>query len=278
MQRVCSSRVLQLLNGKMRPCPSNEAVAQIWTRRSLKQMILNENPSLANVICDTRHKRCYQAPFWKGAQRGVDTATASWDVGHPPTDEKHLQRGESRPNRSTSLEKETGSVEATSEGTGKGQTVLRMISEDEGESVWALGIRVKVKCPGEMTEGSFSLLEYHVAPGDGSALHTHWRESESWYMLDGSMQWMLGDQTFSAHKGSFIYLPKEIPHAFHNNTNDPATMLVSCLPSGFEKFFLEIGMPVNPNEKKPQVTEEEARRATQISNKYGLSFKANRNQ
>lgn len=154
------------------------------------------------------------------------------------------------------------------------QSASGMIEEAEGTAVWALGMKVTVKCPGARTNGSYSLLEYELAPGDGCQTHTHRQEDETWYMLEGEMEWRLRDKAFQAKKGCYIHLPSGIPHGFHNKSEKPARMLVSCLPAGIEKYFLEIGVPVDRNRdaKRPAMSEEDARAATKAGRKYGVTF------
>ena len=44
-------------------------------------------------------------------------------------------------------------------------------------------------------------------------------------MLDGELEVMVGENTFRASTGSFVHLPKDIPHAYENVGAGPARFL-----------------------------------------------------
>jgi hypothetical protein len=43
--------------------------------------------------------------------------------------------------------------------------------------------------------------------------------------------------------GSFLLLPRDIPHQFVATNDSPLRMLLGLSPAGFENFFEEIGEP-----------------------------------
>jgi quercetin dioxygenase-like cupin family protein len=50
--------------------------------------------------------------------------------------------------------------------------------------------------------------------GFGPPPHLHHREDEAFYVLEGQMTVTCGEQTWTATPGSFVLLPRGIPHAF----------------------------------------------------------------
>jgi hypothetical protein len=48
-----------------------------------------------------------------------------------------------------------------------------------------------------------------------------------------------GDQTFAARTGSFIFLPRDIPHAFLVGSDQRARLLQMTTPGGFEQFHVD---------------------------------------
>ncbi|CAM6046016.1 unnamed protein product, partial [Sphagnum compactum] len=68
-------------------------------------------------------------------------------------------------------------------------------------------------------------------------------EEESWYLLDGEMAWIVGGKEIIAKQGSFIHLPRLLPHTFANKSHKPAQMITTYAPAGFKNWFLEIGTP-----------------------------------
>jgi quercetin dioxygenase-like cupin family protein len=100
------------------------------------------------------------------------------------------------------------------------------------------------------TAGSLTAFENVVAPGDGPPLHTHAREGESWYVLEGLLRFKLGGEMRSVTTGAFVFVPPGTPHCFQNIGDAPARILVLFSPAGMEAFFdrfaeLPLG-PVDP--------------------------------
>lgn len=108
------------------------------------------------------------------------------------------------------------------------------------------------KLRGAASDGALTAFENVIAPGDGPPLHTHDREGESWYVLDGTLRFKLGDQIRSAPAGAFVYVPPRTPHCFQNIGETPARILVLFSPAGMEAFF-ELFARLPPGPVDPRV-------------------------
>ncbi len=75
--------------------------------------------------------------------------------------------------------------------------------------------------------------------GDGPPLHIHKSEDESFYVLEGEINLLVGERNIRATAGSLIFVPKGTIHTFSQIGHQPAKFLVTYSPSGFEKFFDE---------------------------------------
>ena len=93
------------------------------------------------------------------------------------------------------------------------------------------------KVRGAQTEGALTAFENLIAPGDGPPLHTHVREGEAWYVIEGSLRFKLDGEMRHASAGSFVYVPPGVPHCFQNVGDAPARILVLFSPAGMEAFF-----------------------------------------
>ena len=100
-----------------------------------------------------------------------------------------------------------------------------------------LGADVVFKARGEQTDGTLTVFETVVGPGDGPPLHTHANEGESMYVLDGEMRFKLGDDIQAAPAGSFVFIPRGAAHTWQNVGDGPARILIHFTPSGMERFF-----------------------------------------
>jgi len=112
----------------------------------------------------------------------------------------------------------------------------------EGKTILVLGNPYTYKATKEETGGAYALLENPVA-GEGPPPHIHETEEEAFYVLEGELKILLGDQTFTAKPGDFVLVPRGIVHTFSKAGTESAKMLVIISPAGFEKFFEEIAGP-----------------------------------
>lgn len=107
---------------------------------------------------------------------------------------------------------------------------------------------------GKDTHNAFSLIHCNFRKGFMPPPHFHKLEDESFYILEGEIDFHVGDKKFTAGVGDFVVLPKNIPH--HSNLlTDTAKALLLITPAGFETFFKEFGRPANSLELPPIPTE-----------------------
>ena len=112
----------------------------------------------------------------------------------------------------------------------------------DGEATWFLGTRMTVKATAESTGGTFGLIDVRLAAGFSPPLHIHHREDESFWILEGTLTFVCAGQTYPTGPGSFIYLPRDLPHTFRVDEG-PARVLELVQPGGHERFYVEGGRP-----------------------------------
>lgn len=103
---------------------------------------------------------------------------------------------------------------------------------------------------GKDTDGAFSLIHCFFRKGFMPPPHYHKLEDESFYLLEGEMDFYIGDQNFKAGAGEFVVLPKNVPHHF-NLISETAKALLLITPAGFEVFFKEFGVPAQTLDLPP---------------------------
>lgn len=92
-----------------------------------------------------------------------------------------------------------------------------------------------------LTDSRFGLFQWDMTPGAGGpGAHYHKTFSESFYVLDGTVRLFDGARWVDAVKGDYLYVPENGIHAFRNDSDEPASMLILFAPGPpREQYFLE---------------------------------------
>lgn len=81
------------------------------------------------------------------------------------------------------------------------------------------------------------MLEYEEAVGYVTFWHSHLDADEVLYVLEGTLTVFMDGQCQDLGVGSYVFIPRGVPHAQGNRTRQRLRLLVQCSPSGFEGFF-----------------------------------------
>jgi quercetin dioxygenase-like cupin family protein len=115
---------------------------------------------------------------------------------------------------------------------------------------------VRFVAPGSLTRDEFGLFRWEMKPGAGGpATHFHRTFSESFYILGGTVGLFDGAHWVAAAAGDFLYVPRGSIHAFRNDGDADASMLILFSPGiPRERFFEELaevsrsGRTLSPDE------------------------------
>jgi len=139
----------------------------------------------------------------------------------------------------------------------------------KGEAAFRfLGLPTQVRATAEMTNGAFGLVEnWEMPPGFASPYHTHHREDESFYIVQGEVAFVIDGKWQQGGPGTFVFGPREIPHGFQVVGDKHAHMLLLATPGGFEQFPIELGQPVTDPMAPPDIP-----RMIEIAARYGIDI------
>lgn len=148
----------------------------------------------------------------------------------------------------------------------------RMIAPELKNSYWYIGHLMSFLITSKDTNGSFALLHAIEIKGLEPPPHIHTREDESFYLLDGEINYSVGNEVFKARKGDWMFLPRNILHSFQVKT-DQAEVLIHLSPGGFEEYFREMSEPakafaVPPRPQGPP----DVKRIVETASRYGIKF------
>ena len=72
----------------------------------------------------------------------------------------------------------------------------------------------------------------------GPAPHTHEGEDDAFYVLEGELTFILGEDEIAAPAGTFVLVPPDVVHTFANRSAAPARILNIHAPAGFDRRLL----------------------------------------
>ena len=132
---------------------------------------------------------------------------------------------------------------------------------------------------GADTGGAYCLLEVSLAPGMRVPRHTHTREDETYYVMSGELEVIVGEEVFVLKAGDTLMAPRDIPHQLRNSGNTTNHYILVFSPSGFEEFVMATALPAPDNAVAPterQLQAEDPAIAIQNVHKlaadYGILF------
>jgi quercetin dioxygenase-like cupin family protein len=149
-------------------------------------------------------------------------------------------------------------------------------SQAKMKSLWILGDIYTVKISGDQTQGRYSVWEIEVAPNKGPPLHKHSIEDETFYVLEGDFLFPYGnDNDTKAGKGQLVYARRGEFHTYKNIGSSPGKLMLIISPPQFEKFFEEIGIPIEDKSsfQPPEITHDVIQNVVKTAAKYSLAIK-----
>jgi quercetin dioxygenase-like cupin family protein len=109
---------------------------------------------------------------------------------------------------------------------------------------WFLGTQAWIRVGSEHSGGSLAIVEQVIPAGAESPWHVHRTQDESFYVLDGQVTVIVGEQRWTLGPGDYAFGPREVPHGFRIEGHTPARLLLICTPgAGFDRFIHQASEP-----------------------------------
>ncbi len=139
------------------------------------------------------------------------------------------------------------------------------VPKEGGKKVDVLGISLFIRVHGRDTNGALSVVESHDATDGGPPPHIHHREDETFQILEGEYEFIVGGKTILAKPGATLFAPRGVAHAYRYVGKTTGRLLCTITPAGFEGFFEEIGNLL-PEQQQ------EIPRVMEIAKRFGLEI------
>jgi len=143
-----------------------------------------------------------------------------------------------------------------------------------GDTVFLLGDTYTTLLSGAQTGGVFALLEALVPAHTGPPPHIHHAEDETFILLQGVLDFHVGDDVHRAEASSVIFVPLGTRHHFSNVGEGLARMLFMYTPAGMEGMFAEIGSPGRRGTQAPPLSASDVEALTSVAERYRFSIGA----
>src|SRR5829696_3571855 len=124
------------------------------------------------------------------------------------------------------------------------------------------------KTTADRSGGSLTIEEWGLPPGMMIPPHTHSREDECNFVLEGELTCDVGGEIVVAPVGSYVVKPRNVPHALCNTGTEPVRVLEILTPGGFEGYFDEYEEIASR-----EMDEDERRKArAELGERYGVTW------
>ncbi len=101
---------------------------------------------------------------------------------------------------------------------------------------------VRVKVENGEPGGAFSLIEWTIPPGaPAPPRHVHREGSETFFILEGTLQFPLADRTVSAAAGACLHIPPGTAHTLANEGEVAARALELFVPGSLLGLVEAVG-------------------------------------
>ena len=111
---------------------------------------------------------------------------------------------------------------------------------DEAPAYWMQGILWTMLADAADTGGRWSMIEQLLPKGSGPPPHKHLWSDETFYILDGTITFLLENEICTATKGAFINIARNTRHGFRVGS-DTARFLNGYTPASMEALVAEFG-------------------------------------
>ena len=153
----------------------------------------------------------------------------------------------------------------------KSGTQLLVRNANTAPAYWMHDALWFILADGKDTGGRFSMMEQLVPKGSGPGPHKHTWSDETFYMLDGEITLLVGDEIFTARKGDFVMVPRDTRHGFRVDS-ETARFLNGYTPASMEAEIIELGTPATERILPPNGTVSPREMNPALLQRYGLEF------
>jgi len=120
-------------------------------------------------------------------------------------------------------------------------TDVSVVLPGQGELALAGATQLVILEDGSTTSHRLGIAEITIAPHtDGPPQHRHARHDEGFYVVSGTAQFTVGQQTIPAPAGTLVMIPPGAPHTFANASDETVVLLNTFTPDQYVQYFRDL--------------------------------------
>lgn len=141
--------------------------------------------------------------------------------------------------------------------------------ENHGKPLWVVGH----KLTSIATTGDYAFADVEVTPNvPGPPPHYHAEADETYYVVEGAVEFLRGDTWHTVHRGQSLTIPKGTLHSFRGVEGKPGRFITIHDPgTAMDTLFLTCGVPVEaPDSFARSVSDEAIARFTAAAGEHDM--------
>jgi quercetin dioxygenase-like cupin family protein len=152
---------------------------------------------------------------------------------------------------------------------------LLSVNLDTAPAYWFLNALHLLLAHNESEHGAFSLIHLTAPPGFETPYHLHHAEDEAFYVLEGELAVIRDEETILAGPGSYLFLPRGVPHGLRSNSDKDSRVLIHAIPGGkvgFVAMMLEMAVPIHDRHKIPKANPPDLKKLDTLCEQNNISI------
>lgn len=142
---------------------------------------------------------------------------------------------------------------------------MTVVRRQAGQNLQVLSDRICIQLKSSTSLNRMAVMTVDVPPGGFVPPHTHAKEEESYFMLEGRMVMQLGNQELAIEPGDFAHVPAGTLHGYKNTSNQCVRFLAWSVGGAIDEFFTEMA-------EKIREVPDDLPKMPEILQKYGIQM------
>ncbi len=131
-------------------------------------------------------------------------------------------------------------------------TKAHVLDGSTGEAYDLGVVTMRMLASSDQTDGTFALGEFSGSEGPWTVPHVHNQTHESFFILEGTFTFTLGDEDIEAKPGAYILVPLGMPHLMTAHPGG-GRFLTMWAPGGLEEMFVGLSRLSGESLRDPAV-------------------------